>query len=278
MDALMRPRMRFLPSRRQLTDSTGGSGAGRRGRETRPPERSSSPTPRGAFPTDGDRALGADAPGAPCPGRPRPSPRRAPGAQVWPGPQVQSAQRRARFPPGPPRSAALPAYLRVQRGHRHGRGSRAARGRGGRSSGGPAVEAPGGYRAGRRVSSAGPSCGRSFPAAPRTFPSAGGRGGWRRRLVPRPSLASPRRDWLGRGGGGARPSSGESRRRSASTWRAERAARKPAERDARGSTLCAPRLPGPVQPLTAQRVRWEEQGDVTGSTENPSGATNDWNV
>lgn len=80
----------------------------------RPPSREQGPEPsRG------------DAPRAPSPGRLLPLPTAsAPGAQVWPGHQVQSALAPGRLPSRAPSLwSGHPAYLRVQLGHRHGRES-----------------------------------------------------------------------------------------------------------------------------------------------------------
>lgn len=111
------------------------AGAERRGRQTRDPRearvregsrshsvlpsRGNPRLPGGALPAAGDQSpRRATLWCRRSPGPPRPFPAaNAPGAQVWPGHQVQSALALCRLPSRAPAFK----YLRVQRGHRHGR-------------------------------------------------------------------------------------------------------------------------------------------------------------
>lgn len=145
MDAIIRTCLRFLRPRGQGDFTCGAGGGGQGARETgpnaqllgagRPGEAAPliglpiewGPRPSGApFPWTGTRALGATLAAPPSPGSPRLLPAAsAPGAQVWPRRQVQSALAAGRLPSrAPSRRLGHPAYLRVQLGHRHGRQSR----------------------------------------------------------------------------------------------------------------------------------------------------------
>ena len=234
------------------SDSTCGSGGGaerRRNRTRDPPEteklgsgaaasrtRSSQPEgtlaagggvgKRGPSPRSGAGALeGATLPGPAVPPQPLPE-ARTPGAQVWPGRQVQSALAPARCPPTrPPLGLVLPPTFVYSSATAMGRqgSSRAAEMRG--SGAGLAAPRPSGRQPSCRPNKLrpDPAVGEVFQQ-PRNFPEC-----WRRGRTGVPDwpfpahLARPRGDWRAGGCGRGAPPPRRFPRLSGSTWRGQRA-------------------------------------------------------
>lgn len=242
---------------------------------------------RGAFATDVDPSPGggggAAEGGGRFPGPSRPSPRAsAPGAQVWPGHQVQSALAAAgvlpaRPPSGrppclpactarPPPWAQEPGQLGGRSGARLGAWARG-------------VEAPGQVTTRRsRIQSAGPLAGK-FSRDPHTFPRAGGPGGDRRGLVP-DGPARPVPATIGWSGGGAGRDSPPSEASAVlgSTWRGRALRPEPAgagctDSPGRKQVCSESCLGSSVRSLKSQRLYWKEQRDMTISIENPREST-----
>lgn len=130
---------------------------------------------------------------------------------MWPGHQVQSALAPAGFPRSRPPSgrATLPTCVYSSATAMGERALAVQAPRWAGSGSGPATLRPGAgsWKRAPHQSALG-HLAEKFFSGPQTFPRAGGRGAEKARIgLSRPSLASPRRDWLGRGRGRERPSS-----------------------------------------------------------------------
>lgn len=258
MDAIILPRLRFLrargqqipPAAREEGRSDAETGPDALPLEAQAPVTLGLPVPRGPrlqgrlSHRQGPGSSGGEVPRALVPGSPRPlRAAGAPGAQERPGTGTVSTGT-CRFPPGPP----PPAYLRVQRGHRHERrslgSSRPRRGDGATRGAGPAALRPrevavrGAAAAALGRPAGEVSCGSTH------CPRAAARGG-RRGLVPPARLLAA----IGRGGGGAArdPPPGARPRRSGSTRGAER----PSENEAEREALSRPQETGVSEPVPA---------------------------
>lgn len=184
---------------------------------------------------------------------PRPLPAAsAPGAQVWPGRQVQSALAPGRFPPAllPLGRAALPTCVYSSATAMGARGQ--LEGCGGARLGG---WAGGSVAPGQVTVAAGPANQRwailrkKFPRSRLTLQSVGGPGGEKSRIGHSRPVARPRCDWRGGGCGRGAPPPGGGLRRSGSTWLGQSA--QPRARGSRdslaleGGSRCVPRSSRP---------------------------------